>query len=357
MEVRHLPRTQTDIQAFLDFPDQLYESEYRTEKKGELCALLEERHILSRYFTFFPLLVREDGRLLARCVLTVYPGDETAYLGFFESRDDQEAVARLFAFAEEVAREHGCLALEGPMNASFWLGYRMKVSHFGEKPYFTELYQHAYYPALWEANGFTKAAAYHSNVYAPVDGAMPDEKYRTRFEQFQEQGYTLRSPSRRSFPEDFRAVAQMIRELFRAFPVYKPIRTSEFLDLFAGMKVILNYRYVKLAFDRNGRAAGFVIAVPDYGELVSKEKLRVRDTFRMLYTKWTTRRYVILYMGVRPGHEGLGSALVYSLMEEFRQKRIQAISSYIQEGKVSGSYVFASVVGQREYRYYRKALD
>lgn len=357
MKVMHLPQTERDIQAFLDFPEQLYEPEFRTEKREELRDLLAERHVLSRYFTVVPLVVRESGELLARCVLTFYPGDETAYLGFFETKDNPQAASRLFTFAEELARERGCIAVEGPMNASFWLGYRMKASHFKEKPYFTELYQPAYYPTLWEGSGFTVAGVYHSNLYAPVEGEMPDEKYRTRFKQFQEQGYTLRSPNRRSFIEDFRAVAQMIRELFQAFPVYKPIRTSEFLDLFAGMKVILNYRYVKLAFDRNGRASGFLIAVPDYGELLNKEKLGVRDTLRLLYTKWTTRRYIILYMGVRPGHEGLGSALVYSLMEEFRQKRIQAISSYIQEGKVSGSYVFASVQEQREYRYYRKMLS
>lgn len=356
MKAMHLPRTQKDIQAFLDFPDRLYQPAYRTEKKQEVRQLLEERHVLSRYFSQYPLVVREKEQILARCILAFYPGDEAAYLGFFESLENMEAAAKLFALAEELTRGQGRTVLEGPMNVSFWLGYRLKTSHFAEEPYFTELYQPDYYQHLWEQNGFATAADYHSNRYAPVEGEMQDQKYQARYQQFCDLGYVLRSPSRSSFDHDFRAVTQMIRELFRTFPVYKAIRTTEFMDLFADLKKVLNYRYVKLAYDRSGRAAGFLVAIPNYGTLLNKEKLGMRDVLRMLYTKWTTREYILLYMGVRPGHEGLGSALVYSIMEEFRGRKIQAISSYIQAGKVSDSYLFPSVVERRSYRYYRKSL-
>lgn len=319
--------------------------------------LLEGKHPLSHYFKVTPIVVKENDRMIARAVLTCYPEDPAAYLGYFEAENNVEAVKLLMNFAVHLAQMYGKKKIEGPMNASFWLGYRLKINHFEKEPYFSELYHHAYYQKLWEANGFNRSATYFSNHYAPVDERINQEKYVGRYHQFKAKGYSIKSPSKQTLDADFKKVSKMLQERFKTFPVFKGISDEEFMKLYENLKLILVLRYVKLAFDPMGKLAGFLIAVPDYGNQLVKETLSKKEILRLLLTKQITRNYIILYMAVNKHHEGLGSALVYSLIEEFKKRKISSISSYILEGKVSGSYVISSITDQNEYAYYSKNIQ
>lgn len=356
MKAEYLLIEETKIQNFLSFPDTLYRPEFRTENKKELAQIIRGEHPLSHYFQAIPFLVEEQGRILARAVLTFYPEDSTAYLGYFESLDNDEAVRLLLDFAEKESLDHAKKKIAGPLNASFWLGYRLKVNHFNRRPYFSELYHLDYYKKLWEGNGFDREATYYSNHYNPVDEQMDRNKYLKRYKQFKGKGYQIVSPARKTLNHDFLAVAELIQDRFQTFPVFKTIQIDEFLQLFSDLKAILNRKYVKIAYSPNGELAGFLISVPDYGTLFNQEKLNLRAIVQFLFKKYTSREYIILYMAVKEGHEGLGSALVYSLMEEYNKRKIKATSSYIHEGKVSGGYAFGSVYEQSEYAYYSKRI-
>ena len=345
-----------DHEAFLAFSESLYDPVFRTENKRELRELLEGKHPLSHYFKVIPLVVKDAGRIVCRAVVTCYPDDPAAYLGYFESENNPEAAALLMNDATHIAHMHGKKTIEGPMNASFWLGYRLKVNHFDKEPYFSELYNRDYYQALWEANGFERRETYYSNFYAPVDEKIKQEKYQKRYQQFTDKGYRIVSPTKQSLDNDFQAVSGMLQDRFRTFPVFKGISEEEFMVLFENLKLLLNLRYVKLAYDSLGKFVGFVIAVPDYGTQLSKETLSKKEVLKALLTKQMTRNYVIMYMAVKEQHEGLGSALVYAVIQEFKRYRVQSISSYIHEGKVSGSYVISSITDQNEYVYYEKKI-
>jgi len=60
----------------------------------------------------------DSGTPAGRVLLTRYAGEPVLYLGFFESADDAAVV--------------------GPVDASFWIRYRLKVSGFEHAPYFSE---------------------------------------------------------------------------------------------------------------------------------------------------------------------------------------------------------------------------
>ena len=88
--------------------------------------LLAGKHVLSHYFTFLPVIALDEERKTAgRCALTLYEGDPVGYVGFFECIDDPDAAGALLAAAGKLAKKYGRTRLEGPLNASFWIGYRM----------------------------------------------------------------------------------------------------------------------------------------------------------------------------------------------------------------------------------------
>ena len=144
------------VNAFLDLPGRLYGKKELMQNVGEEKKLLLGIHPLSKYFKTYHFLVRdvETETIVSRATITTYPNEaEVAYFGFFESEDIQDAVKCLFDGLSGWAAEHAYKRLVGPVNASFWLGYRLKTDHF-DTPYAGEPYNKPYYQRLLEYVGF-----------------------------------------------------------------------------------------------------------------------------------------------------------------------------------------------------------
>ena len=77
------------LKKFLELPGRLYTSRELTQNPEEERQILTGTHVLSHYFTVLPLLVLNDREEpVSRAVLTVYPEDPTACLGFFECEEN-----------------------------------------------------------------------------------------------------------------------------------------------------------------------------------------------------------------------------------------------------------------------------
>ena len=119
------------IRKFLELPGRLYSRKEIMQQPEEERRILTGTHVLSHYFTVFPLLVLdEEKNPVSRAVLTVYPGDRTAYLGFFESENNEKAASMLLQKAEKIAVNQNCDKICGPIDASFWIRYRFKTNCF-----------------------------------------------------------------------------------------------------------------------------------------------------------------------------------------------------------------------------------
>lgn len=154
------PERDVFLKGFLALPKTLYPRERRTQDTKAEKAILNGTHPLSGEFTVRAYLAVDDGASpQGRCVLTYYPDDPAAYVGFFECVEDLDVCRALLSAAEAQARADGKEKLVGPLNASFWIGYRFKVENFDE--HFTgEPDNLPYYADFWEACGFTVSERY-----------------------------------------------------------------------------------------------------------------------------------------------------------------------------------------------------
>ena len=57
----------------------------------------------------------------------------------------------------------------------------------------------------------------------------------------------------------------------------------------------------------------------------------------------------MLYMGVRPEHQGLGKALVYSIMQELEKNGLPSIGALARDGKPTQKYASDDVTDVYEY--------
>lgn len=342
------------IRKFLKLPGRIYTKKEIMQRPEEERRILEGTHVLSHYFTVFPLLVLDDrGVAVSRAVLTVYPEDPEACLGFFESEDCAEAVKLLFEKAEHIARIHGCRKITGPVDASFWIRYRFKFSRF-DCSYTGEPYNRDYYVRLWQEAGYEITGRYYSNHYRVVGRAYQDPVFSSRLCQKRQEGYEIKSPSRETFDQTLKEVYGLLIELYRSFPVYKPVSMEEFVSLYSYLKPLIRYSMVKMAYYQ-GKPVGFFISIPDYGNMVYG-RLTPLDYVRILLTRTRPRAYVMLYMGVDASHRGLGKALAEAIREELQAAGVPSVGALIRQGNVNRDYFRELVDYEYEYVLLNKVV-
>ena len=104
---------------------------------------------------------------------------------------------------------------------------------------------------------------------------------------------------------------------------------------------------VKMAY-YEGKAVGFFISVPNYGNTVYGH-LRLRDMPEILARKKKPDSYVMLYMGVDPGHRGLGKAFAEAIRRELKAQRVPSVGALIRRGNGNKDYVGQLIDFKYEY--------
>lgn len=335
----------SDIQEFLKLSDKLYKDDNTRDKKLEE-QILKGKHILSDDFKVKGIVVlNEKEDVIGRCITTIYEGDENIYFGFFDVISSKEAVKCLFHKVNEIGIMNGKKNIIGPVDCSFWLGYRFKVSGCN-KPYICEPYNKYYYKNYLEEIGFKVTDKYVSNRYRIPKESDINEKYIKRLEKMKNEGYIFVNLNYRDFDRYLSDIYELLIELYSSFPCYKPITKEKFIKLFKGLKYILNYRMDYLAY-KDGKLKGFMINIPNYGNLASNKS--IINILKMLIMKNKIKDYILLYMGVDKDSLGLASALAEITKRDLCKYKFTSIGALIHEGKVSNSFYKELIEEKYEY--------
>ena len=326
------PRSEEHINDFLALPKRIYVKEELMQNEKEERAILKGRHILSHYFTITPILVYEDGKVVSRGIVTVYPEDEFAFLGFFESKDNSAAAGLLFHTAFGLVRDMGLKGIVGPVDCSFWIKYRMKTNQF-RGPHTGEPYNKEYYLRLWEENGFQVCERYASKHYRVVNNNESSEKYMDRLARKQSEGYEIVSPRDRDFRKTMREAYVVLGELYSSYPAYKKITEAEFRVLFKYLKYIINYSMVKMAYYQ-GEAVGCFISVPNFGNAVCN-RVRLWQLPAIHPRKKKPESYVMLHMGVDPKHQELVKVFAEAIRHELKLQQVPSMGALARTGSAA----------------------
>ena len=326
------------IRSFLALPGRLYDEEHITGSRAEERELIEGRHFLNKYLTFTPyVLLDENSDPAGRVAVTEYPGDAVCFFGFFECTEDAEAAETLIGAVESFAASRGYKRVEGPLDCSLWIRYRFKTNCFDRLPYIGEPYNKPYYAELFRERGYKTVSEYASNLYGRLPAGEADRsKARQRYDMFTSKGYVIRAPRRSEWDRCIRDVYGLIARLYTGFVTYKPITEDEFVGYFDSYRRMADLSVIRLAY-LDGVPVGFLMAVPDYGNLAARRRSPA-VLLRALRIRRRARRYVLMYMGVLPEHRGLGLALAYPVMLEIEARGATAVGSLIRIGNLNLHY-------------------
>ncbi len=339
------------IKAFLALPKRLYSTGTCMEDQNEVKSLLLNTHPLSKYFTLDKFLIFRGKEVVARFAITTYPNDTTAYLGFFECIEDDATAKYTFDVARNFAKDH-YTNIVGPLDASFWIKYRLKINQFHKAPYTGEPYNREYYLRLFQNNGYQIKEHYTSNLYRTIPSDYQHKKCALRYDAFLQKGYQIVCPNLEDFDAILDEFYYLLTKLYRDFPTYKDVSLADFKQIFGTYRYILNPSMVRLAYYEN-RMVGFFISVPNYGNKVyHRNLLRLVQILRL---RKKAKEYIMLYVGVDAAHIGLGSALSHSIIQELKQNHAASIGALARDGKATQSYV--SDMKEETYEYVLLSLN
>jgi len=334
------------IKAFCDLPSKIYNSKDNMEDPDSMKSILLGGHPLSKYFKLDKFLVYDDGKAVGRFAITTYENDSTAYLGFYECLDNPEYAKFLFDSAYDLAKKGGYAKITGPVDASFWIKYRLKINRFDVLPYTGEPYNRDYYFDQFKDNGFVVKEHYISNEFRSVDETYVNEKFEQRYQEFIGLGYSIESPKVEDFDKTIDIVYKMVTELYSDFPIFKDVKIEDFREVFKSYKTIMNMSMTKIAYYK-GEPVGFYVSIPDYGNIVYH--LNPINIAKILKLRKHPKKYVMLYMGVDQNHRGLGKAIVYAIMKELMASGLPSIGALARDGKVTQDYAHDDVTDVYEY--------
>ena len=321
------------IKNFLEFPFTLYKCGTCPTNKGVEKNILLGTHTLSSHFIVKPFLAYKDGKVYARCIVTLYPGSDGAYVGFFEAKNDIDVTKELIQEVRGYCRSQNRNKIIGPVNSSIWIGSRFKLDNFDEA-FTNEPYNLPYYQELFENMGFKICNKYYSNRMNIVKEEYNTDKYCRIRDRLYKAGYSVGSPRPEEFEETLKIIYKMIMDMYKEFPTFHYISEGEFMELFSPLKSIVKYEMISIGY-KNNEPRGFNILVPNYG-FNTLGKVNVWKLLRILKIKKNPKEYVNLYLGAYDA--GLGIMLVYDVVEREFDKVCPAIGALIQEGKVTNKY-------------------
>ncbi|MBC6935007.1 MAG: GNAT family N-acetyltransferase [Chloroflexi bacterium] len=381
VEVRKV-ENRDEFKALFEFPWTLYKGDpyWVPPLLSMRRDLLDKQHnpAWAEYLEGDFFTARRDGRLVGTIAAYInhrhnqFHNQHIGWFGLFEVYDDQEAAAALLETAAEWVRERGYDAIRGPQTFTTHEDVGVLVDGFA-RPVLLMPYNYPYYSRLIEGAGFQKAMdvySFHLSRQGALEHKTGDRLKRLTEAVMKRNKITVRKIN----PQNLKAEFELFKELYNAAWDknwgFVPMTPRE-LDVM--VKSLGQFFDPDKAFfaEVAGEPAGFVMAVPDFNQVLHRVYPRpgVPEVFSLLKALWHWKIRPVIdtaripLMGVKEAYreKGVAAVLYYYVLEALlADPRIQHSDSgwilEVNENMVSIALSFGSDI-YRTYRLYEKSLN
>ncbi|MDZ4770695.1 MAG: hypothetical protein SGJ24_16335 [Chloroflexota bacterium] len=323
-------RTPAEIKALSEYPWTLYKDD-----PNWIAPLLSMRHdIFDRkknpaweYLTGECFSAWRDGRMVGTIGVVVNPrhndmaGEKTSWFGAFEVEDDQDAATALLATAKTWARAQGMTTLRGPQTFTTHEETGLLVDNFSP-PILLMPYNKAYYEKLIVGAGLHATMDTYSYTLSGADAlssGLLDRLKRITESIMKRNKITVRPIDDKHLKQEFVLFKELYNSAWLANWGFVPMTPRELDALIASLGQFFDPRLAFFA-DVEGVPAGFVLAVPDFNQVLARARPRpgvpeIITMIRALYF-WKIAPVMtwarIPLMGVKPEYRAKGvDAVLY----------------------------------------------
>ncbi len=284
-------------------------------------------------------MVMRNGRIAARAAIlpNKHMATDIAVLGFFEAKDDREAVHSLFTDVEDYCRAAGKKRLVGPMNGSTWQSYRIALP-FGE-PFLMDVVSQPYYLMLFEENGFQTISDYLSSKAVLEPSCV--SRWEERHKRLLARGFSIYTLDMKQVESQLKEIHALSLDAFSKNFLYTPISEEQFMAKYVPLMAAADPRFIFLLRNSLGHLVGFHFAM---------RNLLNHETTELI------QKTIALASELRG--EGIGSFL----MEHCRREALlngysSVIHALMHTDNVSAKFQFERHRVIRRYKLYGKEIS
>lgn len=283
-----------DLRKFIYFIKDLYKDDpyyvypiFFAQKKElyDLCIMQK---------SYKAILSIEEGKVLGRLLYTYdyskKQQKKICYYSYFDTVNDFSVVKEMFNYMEQDMKDNNIVYSEGtfsPFDPDTRRGIMIKG--FNKMPSIFTSYNFEYYGKLLEQYGFNKA------IDTVLLNAEVNEKSKKRLNTFSK--FFLRSHDVRIDSVDFKNLdrdlddIETILSLATNEIVYQDAPDIELIRNTADqLKSFINPKLVKIARENgSNKPVGFCFVMPDFNQVFSKTKGRIRPLYMLYLRKKITR--------------------------------------------------------------------
>lgn len=197
-------------------------------------------------------------------------GVRSAFFGFFESENDEEAVRRLFGEAETYCRARRVEVLEGPFNPHHYSELGLQIDGFGTAPSFFQPHNPPYYDELLEKAGFRISARFQTMKIDDI-GKDLDRRLGAPAAGPGRDGYSIRSFSLKDRAGDLERIREVNNDAFAENWHFLPLSHEEYEFSAKHMGLVTRPDLIKIV-EHRGRPVAVLHCVLDVNPLLRRWK-------------------------------------------------------------------------------------
>lgn len=365
--------TKAQLEAFIDFPHDLYENDpcYVPELFiAQRDLLTPGKHPFHDHSPVQLFLAYDNGKVVGR-IAAIFNRNHNAFnnttdgfFGFFDCVNDKEVGTMLFLKAEQWLKEQGATTIVGPANFSTNETCGLLIDGFDTPPFAMMPYNKAYYEPLLDAIGLRKKV--DLIAYRFGEDGYDDKSVRMKEalqNRLQGKGIVIRSVNRKNFKSEVERIREVYNSAWDRNLGFVPMTEKEFDYMAKDIKLVLDTDFCLVA-EKEGKVIGFALAIPDINQIlinIKRGRLLPFGLFKLLFGMKRINGIRVLALGVVEGHRKLGiEACFYAnIIEAYRRKKFKhAEASWILEHNVPMNKALEHVKGvpHKRYRIFEKAI-
>lgn len=310
-----------NIHEFIRFPWKVYRGDphWVPPLKNEVKTLLSEKknpffqHAEAAFF-----LARKNGETVGRIAAIIdrnhgnIRNERVGFFGYFECLPDLSVARELLDAAARWLKERDIVIMQGPVNLSTNNECGFLLEGFDSPPMIMMTYTPAYYLDYMERCGLTKARDLYAYITVIRDVAAGGRLERLASAvRTRTPGLTVRPADMKKFQRELEAIKEIYNSAWSNNWGFVPMTDEEIEFMAKRLKPLIVPELLIMA-EVNGKPAAFLMAVPDYNQVLGKLNGRL-GPLELVQSLWYSRKIRdirIMTMGVK---------------EEYRKKGIEGM--------------------------------